>query len=398
MTIPQHPPPIRAFTPSRRARAAAIYFFFFAAIAAIAPFLVLFYRQQGFSGGQIGLLLSIGPLIALFSAPFWTGVADTRGRHAAVLTLAMLAGMLIYAFFPAFELFALYLAAVVALALLTSPILSLIDTSILHMLGDQKERYGRVRLWGTIGWGLSAPVVGEVLARRGLEWMFWMYAAFMLVSLFLVRGLDFEATVERTPFWVGVRGMLRDRAWWLVLSAGFIAAFGLAAQTNYLGLLLDEMGAPTSYLGVAITLSTLFELPILFGSSYLLARRSNRSVLFFAVAITGLRCLLYAVVATPGQVLAIQLLHGLTYSLILIAGVNFAAKHAPPGLSATAQGLFNAVQGGLGGAAGNLVCGLLLDQFGIAGMMASLGWLTFGALAVIVFLEMRSSPQPASAP
>jgi hypothetical protein len=36
------------------------YFLYFAALACLAPFIVLFYQQLGFSGTQIGLLVHLG--------------------------------------------------------------------------------------------------------------------------------------------------------------------------------------------------------------------------------------------------------------------------------------------------------------------------------------------------
>ena len=41
------------------------YFLYFAALACLAPFVVLFYQQLGFSGAQIGLLAGMAPLITL---------------------------------------------------------------------------------------------------------------------------------------------------------------------------------------------------------------------------------------------------------------------------------------------------------------------------------------------
>ena len=88
----------------------------------------------------------------------------------------------------------------------------------------------------------------------------------------------------------------------------------------------------------------------------------------------------------------IQLTHGLTFAAVWAAGVSYAGELAPPGLEATAQGLFNATLMGFGGIAGALIGGLLLERFGGAGMYA------FGAAAAAVgmlvfFLASRPARQ-----
>ena len=43
----------------RKATPFTFYFLYFAATAALIPFIVLYYQQLGFSGGQIGLLSAL---------------------------------------------------------------------------------------------------------------------------------------------------------------------------------------------------------------------------------------------------------------------------------------------------------------------------------------------------
>ncbi len=66
--------------------AKVFYFCYYAAAACLMPYLVLYYRQIGLSGGQIGLLAGIGPLVTLVAAPLWGGWADaTRAVSTSVI-------------------------------------------------------------------------------------------------------------------------------------------------------------------------------------------------------------------------------------------------------------------------------------------------------------------------
>jgi PPP family 3-phenylpropionic acid transporter len=109
-------------------RASIIYFLLFAAIAAILPFLALYYRSLGLSGGQIGILLSVSPLITLFASPFWTGLADAGKRHKVILVTALLTAAGIMTILPIIHSFPLILTAIILFSLSSAPIFALVDT------------------------------------------------------------------------------------------------------------------------------------------------------------------------------------------------------------------------------------------------------------------------------
>ncbi len=368
-------------------RSSIIYFLLFAAIAAILPFLALYYGSLGFSGGQIGLLLSISPLVTLFASPFWTGLADAGKRHWTVLVMAIVAAAGIMTVFPIVRSFPLMLSTIILFSFFSAPIMALVDSATLSMLGDQRDLYGRIRIWGTIGWGLSAPLVGVLLQRYGLQWMFWIYALLMILNLVPIRRMEFSYRTSATSFRQGMLSVLADRRWLSVLVMIFVTAIGLTAHTNYMSVLLDEMGATKTLVGIAVAISTIFELPVLFFSNYLLRKFKTQGLLLLAMGVTGLRCILYSFSGSPQVVLAIQCLHGLTFPALWVAGVTYAAENAPEGLGASTQGLLSAVLMGLGAGAGGLIGGLLIDSLGVSGMFGVIGAAVLIGLVVFLIIE-----------
>jgi PPP family 3-phenylpropionic acid transporter len=371
-----------------------IYFLYFAAIAAVVPFLALYYRSMGLSGSQVGLLLGISPMVTLFGSPFWTGLADARQRHRVVLTITLVAAVAIMSTVPAITNFGLLLFAIILFSFFSAPIMSLVDSATLSSLGDQREKYGRIRLWGTIGWGLSAVLVGMIFQRFGLRWMFWSYAILTALILIPNTRLKFPSTASETPFWTGVRSLLANRHWVLFLLMIFVAAIGMAAHTNYLSILMDKIGGSETLIGVAFLISTVFELPVMFFSNLLLRKLSTRGVLILAIGLTGLRCVLYAFARSPWVVIAIQGLHGFTFPALWIAAATYASENAPEGLSATAQGLLGSFLLGFGASTGGLLGGVLLDRFGVEGMFGIVGFLVIFGLISILTVErfMKISP------
>jgi PPP family 3-phenylpropionic acid transporter len=141
--------------------------------------------------------------------------------------------------------------------------------------------------------------------------------------------------------------------------------------------------------GLMLAASTVFELPVMLFSAPILRRFGNRSMLYFALAVIGTRNFIYAFVTDDTQILLVQIVHGLTFALVWLAGVNYAAIHAPKGLNATAQGLFSTVLLSVGFAVGNLICGTLIDQLGVQGMFAGMSTIVFTSLLVVLIIQKR---------
>ncbi|MCG2787187.1 MAG: MFS transporter [Anaerolineae bacterium] len=351
----------------------AFYFMFFGALSFMMPFLALFYQNAGFSGTQIGLLTGIAPLITLVGAPFWTGIADSTRRHKAIMIIATTAVITTALLMSRSSEFYSLFGLVVLFSFFGAPIVSLADSATMSMLGESKHRYGQIRLWGSVGWGLIAPLAGAVVQQLGLDWPFYGYAIGMSGALLLALGLHFPAQQTSTPFKAGMKSLLSSKNWMFFLLMVLLAGIGMATINSYLFVYMEAMGLSKTLMGLALTISTLSEIPVMFFASRFLKRFNPRNLLLLALLVIGARLLLYSVSTLPWQILLIQLVHGFTFPIIWVAGVSYAAQEAPEGLSATAQGMFGSTLMGIGAALGGLLGGLLLQQFDPSGMYLVVG-------------------------
>jgi PPP family 3-phenylpropionic acid transporter len=341
-----------------------LYFLYYAAGAALLPFLPLYYRSLGFGGRRIGFLTSITPLISLIGSPLMSGIADATRRHKRVLVASMAgAGVaaLILSQTGAFWAIALIVAAY---AFFNAPVMPLIDNAVMTLLGDRRDRYGTLRLWGAVGWGVAAPLVGVLSDRYGLIWPFIGYGILVLVEAGVVLRLPFESDVQRVRYWSGVRRLLQNRGWLLFLATTFLNGVAQSGVMSYLFLYMDDLQASQTVMGIALTVATVSELPVLAYSGRMLRRWGARGLLILSLVMYIVRTLSYSLVSAPWQILIIQLLHGLTFSSMWVAGVAYAADAAPEGLGATAQSSFSATMMGLGGMVGALINGFLIERWG----------------------------------
>ncbi|NIP51726.1 MAG: MFS transporter [Phycisphaerae bacterium] len=359
------------------------YFLLYSAIAFIAPFIVLYYQELGFTGTQIGLLTGIVPLITLFNAPLWTGFADATHRHRLLMSLGILGGVITTVVFPFLNAFAPVFIIAVLLYIFVAPITPLADSATMFMLADEKEMYGRVRLGGTVGFGISAFAAGLFVQYYGLRFAFWGCAALFFLGLIVSQKLVYGQSETDSPTIGRARALLTNPRWVLFLVAAFAGGMGMAAYNNYLFPYMMELGASETTMGLALTVGMFSEIPILFFGNRLIKFFKSYGLLMLAMGITGLRMLLFATIETPVLVLFVQLLNGLTFPAMWVAGVTYTDENAPAGMSATAQGLFGAMVMGFGAAVGGFVGGLLLESIGGRGL-----YLVFGLTVIVIVVTV----------
>ena len=346
----------------KRALPFSFYLVYYGAAAFIQPFIILYMQELGFSGAQIGLLAGITPLVIMIGAPLWTGLADAKMRHKLIMSLTILVSVMVAAIFPLAKSFALLIPLVLIYALFAAPVIAFADSATIAMLGEKRDLYGRVRLGGTIGWGVLAPVAGLIIETYGIRWAFWGYSTIMAITLLICQKFTFSEPAEQGTLMADVRLMLADRRWALFLALAFVGGIGFTVVNNYLFPFMEELNISRSTMGVALFIATLSELPVLFFANHLLNRFKARGLLVIGMLITGLRLVLYGALNFEAGILIFQLLNGLTFPLVWVAGVSYANEIAPEGMKATAQGLLGAMTFGFGAAAGGLLGGLLLGS------------------------------------
>jgi MFS transporter, PPP family, 3-phenylpropionic acid transporter len=365
-------------------------FLYFAGFASFIPFIVLYYQELGFSGAQISLLTGLPPLVTLFFSPFWTNLADSTGRHKQIMSVGIIITIMVTAIFPLLQSFALVMLFILAFNIFVSPLTSFADSATMTMLAGEKEMYGRIRLGGTIGWGLAAPIAGALIKVYGLNVAFWICASMLLIGLFVSQGFSFgkhepAATKGR------VRDLLSQRRWILFLVLAFFGGIAFASTAAFFSPYMIELGGDEFDVGIALLVATLTEIPVFFFGNRLLGKFKSRGLLYLALIITGVRSLLFAVSNAPIFAILAQLLNGFTFPAMWIAGVSYADENAPAGLKSTAQGLFGAMTFGFGSAVGGLIGGILLEGIGGRALFMIYGVIVLLSVAIILLIEKRTA-------
>jgi len=345
-----------------------IFLIVYAAGSVLLPFLALYYEQRGLSGSQMGLLAGLPPVMTMIGASVWGGLADVTRRPKLVLLLVILGTMTSVVLIP-FTAGFLALGFVIALhAFCFMSLVPLLDNSALEILDHRSDKYGQIRLWGSVGWGIGAPLIGPLIERFGLPWTFYSHAALLLAGLLIAWRLPVAQIGPGIGLCKGLNDLLRDPRWHLFLLIIFVAGFGEAIIRNYSFLYLRDLRAGSTLMGMSLTIGTLSQLIVLSLSAVLLRQIGMHKLIFLAANTQALRLLGWSFITDPYLALTLQLLEGLAFGALWLAAVAYAKEIAPPGLGTMAQGLVTGVYFGFSAAIGGLLGGIWYEQLGSWGM------------------------------
>jgi PPP family 3-phenylpropionic acid transporter len=348
------------------AAVAAGYLSYFGAVGVIQPYLPVHLAALGYSAGAIGVLLGlwnaarvIGPLAVAVRA-------DAHADRLRVLRLLGLASLASAAVVATARLPLAVGGALVLLSLSFHGLMPVYDAHAIERLGSRAHRYGRLRLWGSIGFVLTAGATGFLVSARGPGAI--RYALVALVALTaLVLWTVPRAAAARGPAMGRAEFVraLRDRRLVTFLAVCFLHLAGFGAYYGFYSLYLLGAGYGSGTVGLLWGTGVLAEIALFVAGPRILARRPLPRLLEVSLAATVVRWLLVA--AFPGvlgvQVLA-QLLHLASFGLFHSVTVLLGPALLPAGATVRAQALVSGIGWGAGGAAGSLLAGALWERLG----------------------------------
>ncbi len=347
-----------------RILASAAYFFFFAGGGALIPYLVLYYQDVGIDKQGIGYILAATTIANLIGAPFWSSLADGLHIHKVLLPFAAFSAIIPAYLLSRADQFLSLLILIMIQVFLIAPLVPLTDNAVLEMLGDDRPTYGKLRLWGGVGFGVAGWLSGEMIEHHGFDVVFALYIALMIMTGFTVMQLPSPKPSPSEPFFHNLRQLLTNNTMRVFLAAVFLMGICNTFIFSYFALFMDAIGADEGLIGLSVAAASLSELPIFFLSAWLIRQFTARGVLTIALSMFALRSLLTSFISDPNLGVVVQLLHGPSFSAFWAAGVVFVFEIAPPRLRATAQAGLGMMVFGLSGAIGAPIGAALFDHFG----------------------------------
>lgn len=368
-------------------RLAGFYFAYFCHLGAFVAYFSLWLDARGYSPAEIAAVLAVPQFVRIVAPAAWGWFADLwgvrvpGGRPGLVALLSLLAALCLALLMSATSLQAVFVFAALT-ALFTSGVLPLVEATTLGALGARIERYGPVRLWGSVGFIASVLAVGSLLDRQPVAVLLPIVTALMLLAAVTALALPqghFAPPQEGAP---GLRRVLRDARVAALFSACFCMSVAHGALYVFYSIYLVDAGYSKTVVGLLWTLGVVAEIALFLGLPVLFRSFTLRALLLASFAAAALRFVAIGWgVGSLALLAAAQLLHALTFGAYHCAAVAAVHRLFTGALAVRGQALYASLSYGLGGAFGMLLSGwswsalgpeltfTLSGGFGVAGAL-----------------------------
>ncbi len=421
-----------------RTRLAVMMFLQYAIWGAWLPLLWPFLSgHRGFTPTQIGNMFAVGAVGAIV-APFVAGqIADRWFSTEKFLGVSHILGGILVWNLASIESYGAFLAFSLVYSLIYSPTLSLTNSISFHNLKNRDRDFGKVRLFGTVGWIVVGIGIGQWLLHRhtpagadaaaqlaaqtaGMADAFRLSAilgiamglyCFTLPHTPPVRGKQKNATVEAlgqirfnpllTLFLIAVP-ISCIHQFYFVHTASFLGEHQAKAAT-----------AINSIFGVGggglMTVGQITEILVLAAMPVLAVRFSRKSLLTVGIAAYAVRMALFAYVDAiaastglpPVSILILGVaMHGLCFGCFVFIAFMVVDEETTHDVRATAQSLFSLILFGIGIIVGSKIAGAVADiatsqtgDINYTLLFSYPMWASVVCLAAMLLFYPRKSPR-----
>lgn len=331
------------------------YFFYFSIVGVYIIFIPKVLSSVSYSASEIGIILGAAPLVR-FVLPFLFMKGFKLSTQTFNIALLIMFASSIAFYLSLYNFYALLFSNVM-LGVGMSLILPYMEVISLEYLG--KERYGKVRLYGSVGFILVALVLVKLLTSPFVALYFLMLlTALTALVAFITESQNTKKKSSTQELSSDPINLLKDYRLWLGLifmqvSFGAFYNFFTIYVTDH-GITLDM----TIYLwsfGVVIEIIMLY-----FQGTFL--KNNLLSILQFTTFASVIRWLFLFLYPDNIVILFIsQSIHALSFALFHSAAISYLFHlYANKSL---AQQYFSGFTYGLGGVSGALISGYIYEWF-----------------------------------
>lgn len=332
----------------------------------VVSFIPLYFLARGISEQGIGLIYSTGLFVSIF-ANLLTGLASDRLRTIRKILMALLMGQLL-AMGVLFSLdnFALIVAAMALFYFCQTPMNPLSDSLILLSSQHTGTPYALIRIFGSLGFAVSAYGIGLLLKQIGSEWTIVIALCTISISLLLSFLLkDYQGKSAKIQF-SGFLKLLRRRSVIVFFSLILLISISHRMYESFLAVTLRHIGATDAQIGLALLVSAVSEIPILFLLGKYGHKLRELPLLVFASLMYALRLWLLSEIEDPRWLVLTQAMHSVSFGVYFATALRYISHLIPDEFRASGQAVYTIIWTGIAGLISGVIGGLIYEQFGKA--------------------------------
>lgn len=346
-------------------RLAGFYFFYFSVLGALVPYWGLYLQSVGFTPVDIGSLMAVLMLSRIVAPNVWAYIADHREDRMRVVRVASFLTVLLFTGVFLGNSFWWLALVMLTFSFFWHASLPLIEVQVMHHTRNKPGAYGRVRLWGSIGFIASVATLGLVLDVAGPWWILPVMTALMagiwFYSLTLPESELAGPMQHPGPFH---KVVLRPEIL-AFLAACLLMQVSHGPYYTFYSIFLDSYGYSKTVIGLLWAYAVVCEIIVFLFMPRILKFVTQRTVLLVSFALAAARWLVIGYFPDSLALLIFaQTLHAASFGAFYAAGMQmvyifFVGKHQHRG-----QAVYGTVAFGVGGAIGSYYSGHTWESLG----------------------------------
>ena len=362
-------------------RLAGVYFFYFAYIGAFAPYFSLYLSASGVAAAGIGVIMALPQLVRIFAPHLWGWLADRSSRRLRIARIGTVIGTAIYCGLFAARDFEALFAIVLLMSFFLSAALPLVEVTTLTHLGEHTAQYGRIRVWGSIGFIAAVLIVGYALDWLPIGALLWIMLAILVGAVAVLMLVPEAPHAEHSHDHTPIAHVLRQPQVVALMVACALMAVAHGPYYTFFSIHLVGYGYTKGAVGWLWALGVICEIAIFFWMSQLFRAFTLRQVLIASFGLTVVRFVIIAwwVDSLPLLLLA-QILHAASFGSFHAAALGYVHAFFRGRNQARGQAIYASLTFGLGGTLGGVYAGYAWEQFGAG--------ITFSGAALCAFAGM----------
>ena len=383
---------------------------YFVAFCTIHAYAAVFLLDKGFTNTQVGIALAISNILSVIGQPLVAGIID-RGKFLTnrltvmFSSLFLLLGSLTLIFVntekvPIFAIFVL----MYTIQFVYMPMM--IAMNFEYAKAGCNINFGLARGLGSAGFAVTSFFLGKAVENYGTNVILYVTIAAMTVMVIHVfffkkpKTEEAEDTSEiiKEKEGSGFFAFVKKYPFFIVFLIGTACCFFAHNMINdFMIQIIRSLGGNETQLGYATFLQAILELPGMALIGYVLKKISERHMLVFsAVSFFVKTAILIFATSMIGMYVS-QSFQMFAYAVFIPVAAYFADNVMAENDKVKGQAFINSAIT-LGGVFSNLICGKLLDAFGVKTMIlvgVAVCLVGVGIVVIAIYPMMKKVPKKA---
>jgi len=390
------PPP--ASVPSGLAtRVSLVYFAYFFFLGVNTPFSGPWLDSRGF-GAWIGILLGASLIAKTAGQPTLSYFAELSGRRVMLILSAIAAVIATFAMVFTHNYF-LLLTLLILAGFFIGPILPLTDAVA---LSDAQINYGRVRLWGSVGFAVANVACGAMLdnfawlvgklgvatsfGTNGKPYIVWLEVVslvFLLAVTFTLPRRSHQSEAKRSPAAAAIANKMLGQfltnptTWLFMFSVATLNASHAYYYSYSVRLWTDVLGYSKLNASLLWAAGVMAEVALLgLVGDFISVKNAKRLMILAGIGGT-IRWTLTSFAPSLWLLFPLQILHACTYAAMHLGAMLVLRRACPPQIATTVIGIYAALVNGV-------VIGIVTSQLDpVYALLGARGYLIMAALSAL---------------